>query len=116
MDYADYVELHHHIDWDSFLAWCSLHNRRIILLSTKAAQHYCDFEYQPDDILLVGSESSGVPESVHAIAYARVIVPMAPEVRSLNVAVSMAMVLGEGLRQTCSWPETNSTPAGKGTK
>lgn len=104
MDYADLVDLHHHLDWDSFMNWCKDNDRRIILLTTKAAHPYCDFEFRPDDVLLVGSESTGVPESVHNIADDRITVPMAPEVRSLNVAVSMAMVLGEALRQTNTWP------------
>lgn len=106
MDYADLVELHHHLDWEAFLTWCKDNGRRVILLSTKAAHAYCDFEFQPDDVLLVGSESTGVPESVHNIADERITVPMSPDVRSLNVAVSMAMVLGEALRQTGSWPSS----------
>jgi len=103
MDYADHVDLHNHMDWDSFRVWQKESGSRLILLSTKAAVPYCDFSFQANDTLLVGSESSGAPEYVHQASDARVIVPMAQSVRSLNVAVSMAMVLGEGLRQTDSW-------------
>ena len=106
MDYADLVELHHHLDWDSFLNWCHSNGRRIVLLSTKADSPYYDFDFRENDILLVGSESTGVPESVHNIVSERITVPMSPDVRSLNVAVSMAMVLGEALRQTASWPNS----------
>ncbi len=104
MDYADLVDLRHHIDWEAFLAWKTKHNRRLILLTTKSDQNYSDFEFHKDDILLVGSESAGAPESVHEIADERVIVPMSKETRSLNVAISMAMVLGEALKQTNGWP------------
>jgi len=104
MDYADLVDLHHHLSWEAFADWWQASGRRLVLLSTKAATSYTDFEFLPDDILMVGSESSGVPETVHSAVDARVIIPMHPDVRSLNVAVSMAMVLGEGLRQTASWP------------
>ena len=105
MDYADLVDLHHHLDWDAFLQWTKDNDRRLVLLTTKSDQTYCDFEFTPEDILLVGSESTGAPESVHDAADARITVPMSAEVRSLNVAVSMAMVLGEALRQTNNWPE-----------
>ena len=104
MDYAGLVELHHHQDWDAFEAWRKSAARRLLLLTTKAASRYSDFQFRKDDILLEGSESSGEPESVHAAADARLTVPMTKQVRSLNVAVSMAMVLGEGIRQTNSWP------------
>ncbi|MBL4639233.1 MAG: tRNA (cytidine(34)-2'-O)-methyltransferase [Kordiimonadaceae bacterium] len=104
MDYADFVELHHHLDWTAFMEWVKTRERRLILLSTKAAIPYTEFEFRPSDILLVGSESSGAPQTVHDTADACVTVPMSKDVRSLNVAVSMAMVLGEGLRQTSGWP------------
>lgn len=105
MDYADFVEVHHHLDWAAFLDWVTEHDRRLVLLSTKAETLYCDFSFQKNDILLVGSESSGAPDFVHDRANERIIVPMSDDVRSLNVAVSMAMVLGEGLRQTSGWPK-----------
>jgi tRNA (cytidine/uridine-2'-O-)-methyltransferase len=74
--------------------------RRLVLLTTKAAVAYTNFVFSPEDILMVGRESAGVPPAVHDIADARVVIPMAPGTRSLNVAVAAAMVLGEALRQT----------------
>jgi len=105
MDYADLVTLHHHLDWDAFEAWRHANKRRLILLTTASQTPYHLFEFCSDDILLVGSESKGAPENVHTAADARVNVPMMPTVRSLNVAVSMAMVLGEALRQNDGWPK-----------
>lgn len=104
MDYADHVELHHHIDFAAFEEWRAASGRRLILLTTKAETAYSGFEFKKDDLLMVGSESSGAPESVHQAADARVTIPMSKQVRSLNVAVSMGMVLSEALRQTDSWP------------
>ncbi|UTW56930.1 tRNA (cytidine(34)-2'-O)-methyltransferase [Kordiimonas sp. SCSIO 12610] len=100
MDYADLATIHHHADYSSFEASSKRGNRRIILLTTKADCDYLDFKFQADDILLVGSESSGVPDHVHAGADARITIPMRPEARSLNVAMSLAMVVGEAIRQT----------------
>lgn len=100
MDYADLVELHHHMDWDCFNMTRKSAGKRLILLTTKAPGPYTEFKFAAGDILLVGSESSGAPEHVHDAADARVTIPMAPGARSLNVALSMAMVLGEALRQT----------------
>ena len=65
---------------------------------------YGDFRFRPEDYLLVGRESAGVPEAVHAAADARLVVPMRPGLRSLNVALAAAMVLGEALRQTNLFP------------
>ncbi len=64
------------------------------------SQSYLDFGYQPDDVLLFGRESAGVPAEVHAAADARLIIPMRKGLRSLNVAVTAAMVIGEAMRQT----------------
>lgn len=105
MDYADLVDMRHHVDWAAFDKWRRNNARRLVLLTTKASNSYCEFAYAENDILLVGSESSGVPETVHNIVDARLNIPMSPEVRSLNVAVSAAMVVGEALRQTGGWPK-----------
>jgi tRNA (cytidine/uridine-2'-O-)-methyltransferase len=75
-----------------------------VLLTTQAATPYTDFAFAHDDILMVGRESAGVPDHVHAAAGARVVIPMRPGLRSLNVAVAAAMTLGEALRQTGSLP------------
>jgi tRNA (cytidine/uridine-2'-O-)-methyltransferase len=74
-----------------------------VLATTKAAS-YTEFAFGASDVVLVGRESAGVPEEVHAAADARVVVPMRPGLRSLNVAVAAAMVLGEALRQTGAFP------------
>ena len=77
---------------------------RLVLLTTKAAQPYTDFAFAPGDTLLVGRESAGVPDEVHDAADARLLIPMRPGMRSLNVAQAAAMVLGEALRQTALFP------------
>jgi tRNA (cytidine/uridine-2'-O-)-methyltransferase len=74
--------------------------RRLVLLTTRATLGYCDFVFSPDDVLMLGRESAGVPDAVHEAADARITIPMAQGLRSLNVAVAAAMVLGEALRQT----------------
>ena len=106
MDYADLVDLRHHQDWQIFNNERKKAGKRLILLTTKANTAYSDFNFGADDILMVGSESSGAPEAVHAAADKEIIVPMRGQTRSLNVAVSMAMVLGEALKQTNGWPRS----------
>ena len=83
---------------------------RLVLLTTRSDQSYADFRFQPEDTLIVGRESAGVPPHVHAAADARLVIPMMPGRRSLNVAQAAAMVLGEALRQT-GWQTT--IPAGR---
>ncbi len=99
MDYLDHVTLARHESFAAFAAWRQSAGRQLVLLSTKVAQDYRDFRYKAGDILLVGRESSGVPEDVRAVADAGVRIPIRPPLRSLNVAVAAAMVLGEALRQ-----------------
>ncbi|WP_286828190.1 MULTISPECIES: tRNA (cytidine(34)-2'-O)-methyltransferase [Kordiimonas] len=106
MDYADLVQLHHHGDWQAFEAWRTGQRKRLVLLTTKADCAYTEFAFEPDDILMVGSESSGAPDFVHDKADARITIPMQQAARSINVAVSLAMVIGEALRQTNTWPDT----------
>jgi len=100
MDYLSSVTLSRHLDWHHFEAWRRESGRRLVLASTKAAAIYTDFIYQPDDILLFGRESAGVPDHVHEAADARVLIPMQAGQRSINVAMSAAMIAGEALRQT----------------
>lgn len=102
MDYLDHVRLSEHDDWTAFQR--SYDGCRRVLLTTKAAVPYTTFAFQPGDILICGRESSGVPEDVHEAADARLLIPMAPGMRSLNLAVSAAMVLGEALRQLAAFP------------
>ena len=102
MDYAAHVEIARHPDWAAFLA--SVGNARIILMSSKASIPLPTFQFRPDDILLMGSESSGAPAAVHDRADARVYIPMASGFRSLNISVSAGIALAEGLRQTGQFP------------
>ena len=97
MDYLERATIHRHGSWEEFLE--SRDPGRIVLLSTRAAEPYTGFSFAPDDTLLLGRESAGVPEGVHTRADARVLIPMADGARSLNVALAGAMVLGEALRQ-----------------
>jgi len=101
MDYLDLAQVTRHVSWDAFQAQRQVEEgRRLVLLTTKGAVPYTDFSFQPSDVLLLGSESSGVPDDVHAAVDARLTIPMAEGARSLNIAVAAAMVLGEALRQT----------------
>lgn len=102
MDYLDQIDLARHSSWRTF--WAAQSNR-LILLTTAGDVPYTDMIYRASDTLLVGRESAGVPAAVHQAADARVVVPMRPGMRSLNVAQAAAMVLGEALRQTGGWPE-----------
>lgn len=100
MDYLAAVALTRHLDWRHFEDWRQSTGRRLILASTKAATAYTDFAYRRDDILLFGRESAGVPDAVHERADGRVLIPMVTGQRSINVAMSAAMIAGEALRQT----------------
>jgi tRNA (cytidine/uridine-2'-O-)-methyltransferase len=100
MDYADRCEIVRHASWGAFVAFVRTGpGRRIVLLSTAATVSYVEHEFSASDVLLLGRESHGVPETVHASADQRLRVPMAGDVRSLNVVVAAAMVMGEALRQ-----------------
>ncbi len=97
MDYFDHADIHIHADWAAFQR--DVPGRRV-LLTTKASVPYTDAAYTSGDVLVVGRESTGAPEHVHEAAALRVLVPMRPGLRSLNVALAAAMVAGEALRQT----------------
>lgn len=100
MDYLDAVEMIEHASYARFNAWRYAENRRLVLLTTKGSEPVHQPRYEADDILMLGRESAGVPPEVAGDADLRVRIPMRPGARSLNVAVSAAMVLGEALRQT----------------
>ena len=100
LDYLEHVTLIRHLSWNEFEAWREANRRRLVLLTTKAATPYPEFVFAPSDIIMVGRETSGVPEIVHEVADARLLIPMVAGLRSLNVATAAAMVLGEALRQT----------------
>ena len=99
MDYYDYLELKKHLSWEKFYEWSKENSYRLILLTTKSTKSYYDYKYQPNDIILFGRESAGVPEEVHKIIKNRLKIPMNNQVRSLNIASSVAIVLAESLRQ-----------------
>ena len=100
MDYLDQVALTRHDSWSKFEEWRNEAGSRLVLFTTKAAGSYLDFRYESNDILLFGRESAGVTDEVVAAADARVVIPIRPRLRSLNVAMAVAMALGEALRQT----------------
>jgi tRNA (cytidine/uridine-2'-O-)-methyltransferase len=100
MDYLDHVRLMRHVSWEAFEAWRREKDYRVLLFTTKGANSYLDFRYQPQDILMFGRETAGVPDEVAAKADARLKIPIKPTLRSLNVAISAAMAVGEALRQT----------------
>lgn len=98
LDYAGHVDVVRHASFERFLA--DRPAGRLVLLTTRAETAYAEFGFRSGDMLLLGRESAGVPDDVHEVADARIAVPMAPGMRSLNVAIAGAMVLGEALRQT----------------
>jgi tRNA (cytidine/uridine-2'-O-)-methyltransferase len=101
MDYAEAVEVRRHVDWDAFVATVT---GRIVLLTTRGGVRIDAAAFAPDDVLLMGSEGSGVPDAVHARADLAVRIPLVPEMRSLNIAVAAGIALSEALRQTGGWP------------
>jgi tRNA (cytidine/uridine-2'-O-)-methyltransferase len=102
MDYIDHVSVTRHASFAAFRE--TLGQSRLVLFTTKASAPAYDFAYRADDVLLFGKESAGVPPEVVAAADARVRLPMRAEVRSLNLATSAALALGEALRQTGGLP------------
>jgi len=108
MDYLKSADICRHASWagfhGEFTAQQAPRGGRLVLLTTKAEMPYFDFRFAPRDTLLLGRESAGVPDEVHAAADARLLIPLRPGLRSLNVAQAAAMVLGEALRQTHGFP------------
>ena len=102
MDYLDQVRIVRHDSWSQFEQWRSDSGHRLVLFSTKGASPYLDYTFTANDILMFGRESAGVPDEVAAAADARVVIPIRKDLRSLNLAMSVAMALGEALRQTRS--------------
>lgn len=107
MDYLEQVSYRRHNSWQEFLIFRQEHPDeygRIVLMTTHASSPYTDFHFEKNDIILMGRESAGVPEEVHHTADARLLIPMNKNARSINMAVSAAMVIGEALRQTNLFP------------
>ena len=103
LDYIGSADLTRHDSWDAFFSASATQRdggSRLVLLSSKADVPYVGFAFQPTDSLVLGRESAGVPNAVRDACHASVRIPMQPGLRSLNIAVAAAMVLGEALRQT----------------
>jgi tRNA (cytidine/uridine-2'-O-)-methyltransferase len=102
MDYIDHVAIVRHAGFEAFRAASA--GCRLILFTTKSQQSAYAFDFMADDVLLFGKESAGVPAAVAEACDARVRIPMRPDVRSMNLATSAALALGEALRQTSGLP------------
>lgn len=102
MDYIDHIDYKRHIDWEHFYEWSQKNKFRLILMTTKTNQSFYKFQFHSSDILLFGRESAGAPDNIHKIVDHRLTIPMKEGVRSINLSSSVALVLGEGLRQTNS--------------
>ncbi len=105
MDYGAAADVTFHPNYADFKNMCDATGCRIVLMTSHAATRLPQIAFQPDDILLMGSESAGVPDAVRDAADLRVRIPMAPGFRSLNIAVSTGIAIAEALRQTGQFPE-----------
>ncbi len=105
MDYAERALVKRHRGWADFLASPERAAGRLLLFTTRGAEHFHRFSYRTGDILLFGRESAGVPEDVHAAADARLTIPLAAGARSLNLVTAAAIALAEALRQTDGFPK-----------
>jgi tRNA (cytidine/uridine-2'-O-)-methyltransferase len=106
LDYLEHVTVARHLSWDAFEIerQCMHGSPRLVLLTSHGAETHTEFRFSSTDILLLGRESAGVPDSVHTAADARVRIPIRPGLRSLNIAVAAAIALAEALRQTTGFP------------
>lgn len=111
MDYLEHAAIVRHSGWAAFESWRAENSRRLVLATTRAALPFTDLAFASDDVILLGRESAGVPDAVHDAADERILIPMVPGLRSLNVAMTAAMLLGEALRQTDGFPSAKM-PAG----
>lgn len=111
MDYLESAALVRHVGWDAFRAATAAAGRRLVLATTRADLPYTAFPFAADDVILLGRESAGVPDAVHAAVDARVTIPMRPGLRSINLALAGAMILGEALRQTGTGPAPSTSGA-----
>jgi tRNA (cytidine/uridine-2'-O-)-methyltransferase len=106
MDYGRCAKVSHHVSWTAYLDFvqAEMPASRLVLFTTKSAEPAYGFDFHPDDILLMGRESAGVPDEVHARADARLFIPISADARSINVINAASMALGEALRQTNGFP------------
>lgn len=105
LDYGPLTQLVRHDSWETFLQAPGRAQGRLLLFTTKGATPFHRFSFEHGDTLLFGNESRGAPEEVHARAEGRIVIPIRPETRSMNLATTAAMALGEALRQTGGFPE-----------
>lgn len=99
MDYLSSIQLRRHNDWDDFYQFVLKEKKRLIALTTKSNKAYYNFSFHPKDIFLFGSESAGLPQDIHEKVDERLTIPMKKNMRSINLAMSVAMVMGETRRQ-----------------
>ena len=104
MDYLDRVEIDRHVSWATFDAARRAAGRRLVLATTAGSVPYTEHPFDAQDTILLGRESAGAPAEVHAAAEVRIRIPLLPGLRSLNIAVAAAMILGEALRRTGTFP------------
>ena len=108
LDYGPAAQVRLHPSWSAFLQAPQRSEGRLVLFTTRAADPYSEFAFAPGDTLLFGRESAGVPDEVHEHADARLLIPVRPQTRSLNVATAAAMAIGEALRQTDGFPQPSA--------
>ena len=105
MDYLERSAFTKHLSWQHFHDWSASNEHRLLLATTKATQSFLDITYHDGDIILFGRESVGVPDAVHQAASDRLTIPMKQGERSLNLAISTAMVASEAMRQLKAFPK-----------
>uniref|UniRef100_B0T8D2 tRNA (cytidine(34)-2'-O)-methyltransferase n=1 Tax=Caulobacter sp. (strain K31) TaxID=366602 RepID=B0T8D2_CAUSK len=105
LDYGPLTHMILHASWAAFLAAPQRREGRLLLFTTKATTPFHKFDFQAGDTLLFGNESRGAPPEVHDAAFSRLMIPLRPEARSMNLATTAAMALGEALRQTDGFPQ-----------
>lgn len=110
LDYLDHATIRRHISFTRFDAWRKETGHRLVLATTHGAVAHTDFVFQPGDIILLGRESAGVPDAVHAIADARIAIPLRTGLRSLNIAVAGGILVAEALRQLDAFPPFAPNP------
>lgn len=111
MDYLERAAVQRHDSFAAFDVWRRRQGHRLVLAETDGTTPLPDFSFHTGDIVLVGRESAGVTAEVQAAAEASLHIPMRPGLRSLNVALAAAMVMGEALRQTGGFPGRDETEA-----
>ena len=113
LDYGEKADFRLHPSWSDFLAAPERKQGRLILFTTRAAEPFHRFDFGPGDTLLMGRESAGAPDEVHAAAQARLFIPLAADARSLNLVTAASIGLSEALRQTGGFPGFEAGEGGR---